>query len=176
MPETDLNKGHSGGKTPASFSPKGEMNIMMVQNSFVGIGRVTRDPVILENKDGSRKVKFTLAIQDSFKSDAGRTGEKKRATQFIPMEAFIRKEDVEAGKLGVWPHVHEGDRIACGGHMKSEQYEKNGEMIYTTKLVVDSVSLEENRSATEARAAKKQANTEAAPAPAAAENEPLPFN
>ena len=60
--------------------------------------------------------------------------------------------------------------------MKSEQYEKNGEMIYTTKLVVDSVSLEENRSATEARAAKKQANTEAAPAPAAAENEPLPFN
>lgn len=145
---------------------------MMVQNSFVGIGRVTRDPVILENKDGSRKVKFTLAIQDSFKSG----NDKKRATQFIPMEAFVRKEDVEAGKLGVWPHIHEGDRIACGGHMKSEQYEKNGEMVYTTKLVVDSVSLEENRSATEARAAKKQANTEAAPAPAAAEEEPLPFN
>ena len=47
-------------------------------------GRLTRDPDFHDNRDGSRKVRFTVAAQNHFTDKDG-----KRGSQFIPLEAFL---------------------------------------------------------------------------------------
>ena len=47
-------------------------------------GRLTKDPAVYNNNDGSRKIRFTVAAQDHFTD-----GDGNRGSQFIPLEAFI---------------------------------------------------------------------------------------
>ncbi len=118
---------------------------MMNPANIVSItGRLVRDPVIFENKDGSRKVKATIAVQDDFKSGP----DKKRQSQFIAVEQFM------SVKMGdPWAGVVKGSRVQLLAHLESNVYEKDGETVYGMKVVVDSVNYLETRAETDARRA-----------------------
>ena len=134
-------------------------------------GRLTKNPVVFPNKDGSRKVMLTLAVQENYKGKDGKT-----PTSFINVEAFV-----PAGKnLGVYDCMHEGDRIGVEFTVRPNNYkdEKSGDMVYGQVLLVQNVDLKESKSVTDARAAKhaEATATEAAvPAPEA-EEPPFPAN
>ncbi len=72
---------------------------MAANNHFNLTGGVTRAPKILDNKDGSKKVLFTIAC------GAGRFVDGAELTNFIPVEAFIPASFKNAepyASLAIW--------------------------------------------------------------------------
>lgn len=132
------------------------------QNNFgVLNGRLTKDVKAFENKDGSRKVFVTIAVDNNY---AGADG--KRGSQFINTEAFV---PASVQGLGVFEHIHEGDLVGVLYHLESDQYTKDGQTVYAQKVVIDSVDFKEPRNVTQARLAQRTAKAaEAASAPVAA--------
>lgn len=143
------------------------------------IGRLTRDPQVFPNKDGSRKVMLTVAAQDNFKN---RNGE--RNAQYLPLEAFVAaKNDTN----GVYDLLHKGDLVAIQYTVKTPSYtDGNGQTQYKTALVPENVDMLESKTVTSQRAEKNAENAkndapasvaqdDAASAPAPAMEEELPF-
>lgn len=102
-----------------------------VRNFGVILGRLVADPMVFDNADGSKKVRFTVAARDNFKTQ----GEYK--SQFIPVEAFI-----PAGKgLGVYEYTKKGSLVDLEYSVRTSVQEKDGEKRYFTNLLVQSVEL-----------------------------------
>ena len=83
--------------------------MLNLNNYGIVTGRLTTDPFIYQNSDGSRKIRITLAVSDNYKNTNG-----KRSTQFLPLEAFIPVDR----KLGVFDMVHAGDKISAAYTVK----------------------------------------------------------
>ncbi len=132
---------------------------MNMNNFGVLRGRLVSDPVTFANKDGSHKVKFTLACENNFKNRE--TG--KRDSEMIPVEAYTK--DLAASPFS---KIHKGDKISVECSHRSNNYEKDGQMIYTTILFAEGIQFEESKSVTDARAAENAAKAAAAAAPAQA--------
>lgn len=124
---------------------------MNTRNFGIAEGRLTRNPAILMNKDGSAKVKLTIAAQDNFQNkDSG-----KRGSQFINLDAFVRAEKVDTC---VYNAMHEGDLICAHYTVKTNNYkDADGKDVYDQILQIQEVDLRESKSVTDARAAKKAA-------------------
>lgn len=100
-----------------------------VRNFGVMLGRLVADPMVFDNANGSKKVRFTVAVRDNFKTQ----GEYK--SQFIPVEAFI-----PAGKgLGIYEYTKKGSLVDLEYSVRTSIQEKDGEKRYFTNLVVQSV-------------------------------------
>lgn len=138
---------------------------MNIRNFGIATGRLATDPVVFDNKDGSKKVKVKLGIQDNFKSGPDNT----KQARFVEFDAFVSAENAKKG-LGVYDMMHQGDLVSLQYTLQPNSYEKDGKTVYTTNLLVQSVDLLESRATTQARAAKKAAEAAAAgaEAPAAA--------
>ena len=123
-----------------------------LNNYGVATGRLTADPFVYQNTDGSQKVRITLAASDNYKNADG-----KRSTQFLPFEAFIPAER----NLGVFGMIHSGDKISIAYTVKNNNYrDKNtNEMIYGIILQIEKISLEESKATTAARQAAKASGT-----------------
>ena len=122
--------------------------MLNLNNYGIVTGRLTTDPFIYQNNDGSRKIRITLAVSDNYKNPDG-----KRSTQFLPLEAFIPVDR----KLGVFDMVHAGDKISAAYTVKNNNYtDKNtNKMIYGLVLQIERISVEESKTTTTARQAAK---------------------
>ena len=122
--------------------------MLNLNNYGIVTGRLTTDPFIYQNSDGSRKIRITLAVSDNYKNTNG-----KRSTQFLPLEAFIPVDR----KLGVFDMVHAGDKISAAYTVKNNNYtDKNtNKMIYGLVLQIARISFEESKTTTTARQAAK---------------------
>lgn len=130
-----------------------------IRNNGTIIGRPTKDPVIFTNKDGSRKVMLSIAVQDNY---TGKDG--KKNTQFVSLEGFVR---ADKPNNGVYDIIHEGDLIGVEFSVRSNNYQKNGEMVYSQVLFIEGIDLLESKVITDARQARKaEAAATEAPAPA----------
>lgn len=123
-----------------------------LNNYGVATGRLTADPFVYQNADGSQKVRITLATNDNYKNADG-----KRSTQFLPFEAFIPAER----NLGVFDMIHTGDKISVAYTVKNNNYrdKTTNEMIYGIILQIEKISLEESKATTTARQAAKASGT-----------------
>ena len=122
--------------------------MLNLNNYGIVTGRLTTDPFIYQNNDGSRKIRITLAVSNNYKNPDG-----KRSTQFLPLEAFIPVDR----KLGVFDMVHAGDKISAAYTVKNNNYtDKNtNKMIYGLVLQIERISFEESKTTTTARQAAK---------------------
>jgi len=121
-----------------------------IRNYGMVTGRLTKDPDIRVNADGSRKVRFTVAVQDSFTDKDG-----KRGSQFLPLEAFIT---ADRNGNGAYDYVNEGDLVSCSYTVNNNNYtDRNGQKVYGLTLLVSEIALLESRAAKEARRAAKSA-------------------
>ena len=129
---------------------------MNIRNYGVVEGRLTRNPAIFSNSDGSKKVMLTLASRRNFKNSTGKTD-----SDFVAVEAYISKD---AKSNGVYDLIHQGDLVGVSYTVRTSSYtdKATGEEKYTQTLLVQDVDLKESKKVTDARA---QAQT-AAPAPA----------
>lgn len=107
-------------------------------------GRLTREPAIWTNDDGSRKIAMTIAVRDNFLSG----GERK--SQFPSVEAYIPASKADNG---VYDHMHKGDMVGIQYSLRTNSYkDKNGEDVYNTVIFVENVDLKESKATTDARA------------------------
>ena len=122
--------------------------MLNLNNYGIVTGRLTTDPFIYQNNDGSRKIRITLAVSNNYKNPDG-----KRSTQFLPLEAFIPVDR----KLGVFDMIHAGDKISAAYTVKNNNYtDKNtNKMIYGLVLQIERISFEESKTTTTARQAAK---------------------
>lgn len=118
-------------------------------------GRLAADPRAFANKDGSKKVVFTVYVDRAYRNSEGKT-----ISDAIPVEAFVNKT---VDGLGPFGFVHQGDLVALNTHIELVPYTAaNGEKVYpTAKIIVDNISFLESRGATNARLAKRAVATEA---------------
>lgn len=129
---------------------------MMNMNNYAILkGRLVADPAVFANKDGSSKVKFTLAVEDNYKGKDG-----KRGSQMIPVEAFTK--DFSKSPFA---SIHKGDKISAQCSLRTNNYtDKDGKAVYSTVVFVENIQFEESKSVTEARAAENAAKAAAAEA------------
>ena len=98
-------------------------------NSWVGIGRLTKDPVIKEIGNENAIARFTLAINRGKKSN----GEDKGA-DYIPVTVFGRQaENCER-------FLAKGRLVGIQGRIQTGIYtNKDGNTVYTTDVIADRV-------------------------------------
>ncbi len=119
-------------------------------------GRITKKPVMMENKDGSKKAFVTIAVQDNFASGT----DKERKTQFLNLEGFVPKDR----KASVYEKLEVGDKVAIQYRVETPSYEKDGQKVYKTALVIENIQFKESMAEKTARQARHAADAAAADA------------
>lgn len=135
-------------------------------NKVILMGRLTKDPDIrYTGAEGNCVARYTLAVDRRYKKDGD------QAADFISCAAF--------GKNGEFAekYLKRGTKIVIEGHIQTGSYEKDGQKIYTTDVIVDTQEFAES---------KKAENVEPVPTPSNAGDgfmnipdnvqEELPFN
>ena len=121
-----------------------EVIIMATKNQGTLIGRLSDEVKVVENKDGSRKVYATVAVERDYQNEDGT-----RPVDFIQSEGFIpasRKGN------GVYDYMAKGDLVAIAFSVRPNSYEKDGEKVYVQKLIIEDVSLLQSKRKAEAKA------------------------
>lgn len=110
-------------------------------NTFIGLGRLTRDPEIRTTTSGTSVATFTLAIDRKFKDKSG-----ERKCDFLNCVAWRNTADL-IGKF-----VKKGTKIAVTGEIQTRTYDdKDGKKVYVTEVVVESVEFCESKRTDEER-------------------------
>lgn len=91
------------------------------------IGNLGIDPETRVTPDGKQVTKFRMAVNRSFKNREGDTIED---AQWFNVEAWSGYAKV------IDQYLKSGDRVYVEGRLKTEEYEKDGETKYFTKVVV----------------------------------------
>ena len=137
----------------------------MSLNAVQLIGRLAREPKIVDNKKG-KTVLLTLAVERSYKSEDGT-----RPVDYIPVKAFIREG---AKSNGPFDYMTKGQLMSIEAELRATQYQKDGKTVYGLDVVVTNggISLM-NRPADKAEEA--EAPTQDAADVLAIADEDLPF-
>lgn len=97
---------------------------MMVKNSWIGVGRITKDIEVKVTQSGKKVISFDIAIDEGTKE--------KPFTNYIPLEAWDKTAEIIAN------HFHKGDQIIVGARAVNRKYVDRGENRYKISMVVDS--------------------------------------
>ncbi|HCG2292705.1 TPA: single-stranded DNA-binding protein [Staphylococcus aureus] len=98
-------------------------------NRVVLVGRLTKDPELRSTPNGVNVGTFTLAVNRTFTNAQG-----EREADFINIVVFKKQaENVEK-------HLSKGSLAGVDGRLKTRNYEnKDGQRVYVTEVVADSV-------------------------------------
>lgn len=98
-------------------------------NKWIGIGRLTADPVTNTTPNGVSVSRFTLAIDRRYKDKDGN-----RQADFLPCIAYRAQADF------VSKYFHKGDPCVVVGTVQTRSYEVEGQKRYVTEIITDEVS------------------------------------
>lgn len=96
-------------------------------NTWVGIGRLARDPNVKYTQSGKAYASFTLAI------DRRKSADGKQQADFISCVAWEKLAEV------ISQYVSKGQKIAVDGRIQTRSYDKDGRKVYVTEVVVQSM-------------------------------------
>lgn len=144
---------------------------MNMNNFGIINGRMASDPTIFTNKDGSRKIKVSVAAKRNYKNKE--TG--KVDVDFVQLEAFIPAS--KEGN-GAFDYLHKGDNVAFEFAVRYSRYtDKDGKEHFNQVLEIQQTELRgSKRTSTPAEAAAEAAKATPATEAAPADDEELPFN
>lgn len=109
------------------------------------IGRLTRDPELRYTSSNIATARFTLAVNRPFQSQNGENG-----TDFINIVVWRKQAE------NVKKYVTKGSLVSVEGRIQTGSYEKDGQRIYTTDVVADSVQFLESKSQSASRTANQE--------------------
>lgn len=105
-------------------------------NAVQLVGRFTRDPEVRYTDGGKTIARFSLAVDRRFKVEGGESADFISCVAFGKTAEFIEK------------YFHKGNRIGLQGRIQTGSYDnKEGQKVYTTDVVVESVEFVENANA-----------------------------
>lgn len=90
------------------------------------IGNLTKDIELRKTAEGKSVVNFTLAV--------ARTYDREKA-DFIACQAWEKTADLLS------QYCHKGSKIGVTGQIQTGSYEKNGQTVYTTTVIVHNIDL-----------------------------------
>jgi single-strand DNA-binding protein len=96
------------------------------------IGRLGKDPETRYTPKGSKICQFSVAVDRKWR---GADGEAKERTDWFNVEAWGRLGEVCQEYLG------KGRLVYIEGRLQTDQYEKDGEKRYITKVVASSMQM-----------------------------------
>ena len=97
-----------------------------LRNKVQLIGNLGQDPEIIDNENGSKLARFTLATSDSYKNAKG---EKVEDTQWHNVVAWGKLAEI------VENHLKKGKQVVVEGKLIHRSYEnKEGEKRYITEI------------------------------------------
>jgi single-strand DNA-binding protein len=101
----------------------------MFYNKVLLAGNIGKDPEIRELSNG-KMASLSLAYTEKWKS---KTGEKKESTDWFNLVAFGPVADI------IDKYINKGDNVFVEGKQKNNNYEKNGQKVYSNQIVIDSI-------------------------------------
>ena len=115
------------------------MRNMNTCNYGVAIGRLVRQPKVYENRDGSHKVLYTLAVSRNFQNKEG-----KRDSDFVNLEAFLpARSQVDQS---VYSRLRVGELVAARYTIRTSTYtDASGESRGGVSLLTQDVELLEGK-------------------------------
>lgn len=97
-------------------------------NKVIIIGNLGKDPEIRSFPNGGRVANFSVATAEKWKD---KSGEKKERTE------WHRVSVMNDGLVGVIEkYLKKGSRVYLEGQLETRKYEKNGQDVYTTEVVL----------------------------------------
>lgn len=103
-------------------------------NNVTLVGRLTNDVELRYTQSGNAVGSFTLAVQRAFKSANG-----ERESDFIRCQIWRKSAENLAN------FTHKGSSIGVVGRIQTGSYEKDGQKVYTTDVIVENFSLLESK-------------------------------
>ena len=111
-------------------------------NTVQLFGRLTKDPELRYSQNGMANVYITIAV------DRGMSKEKRQEAQannqptadFVACKAFGKTAEM----LG--NYFHKGNRILVEGRIQTGSYDKDGQRVFTTDIIVNRVHFVESAS------------------------------
>lgn len=103
-------------------------------NQTVLVGRITRDPELKRTQSNISYVRFTLAVNRSYKDESGET-----QADFISCIAWR----TQAENLARF--MKQGSQIGLVGRIQTGSYESDKGTIYTTDVVADNIQFLESK-------------------------------
>ena len=104
-------------------------------NKVVLMGRLTADPELKKTGEGISVVRFTLAVNRPKQKD------KDSVADFISCAAFRQTAEF------LCKYFRKGSALIAFGSIRTGSYEKDGQKVYTTDVIVDEVQFGENKQA-----------------------------
>lgn len=105
----------------------------MINNCII-IGRLTRDPELKKTQSGVSFIRFTLAVNRSFKDDSGET-----QADFISCIAWRAQAENLA------KYMRQGSLIGVEGRIQTGSYESDKGTVYTTDVVANNITFLESK-------------------------------
>lgn len=103
-------------------------------NNVILIGRLTKDPELKYANNGTEIARFTVAVDRRYKKEEEKTAD------FINCLAFGKTAEI----IEKW--FSKGNKIAITGRIQTGSYEnKEGQKVYTTDVIVESVEFVESK-------------------------------
>jgi single-strand DNA-binding protein len=97
-------------------------------NNVTLVGRLTKDPNVRQTQSNVTVAQFTLAVDRNFTNAQG-----EREADFLNIVVF-RKQAEQVGK-----YLAKGRLCGVEGRAQSRKYEKDGQMVFVTEIVANSV-------------------------------------
>lgn len=101
-------------------------------NSVNLIGRLVRDPDLRYTQSGTAVVRFTLAVDRKLSKE--KKAQAEQTADFISMTAWGKTAELISN------YFSKGSQVGIEGRIQTGSYEKEGRTIYTTDVVVNSVT------------------------------------
>ena len=123
-------------------------------NRVVLVGRLTKDPDLRYTPNGVAVASFTLAVNRTFTNQNG-----EREADFIAIVVWRKQAENAAN------YLKKGSLVGIDGRLRTRSYENGqGQRVYVTEVIADTVQYLEPRSS----------NSESAASPSPAKQKPKP--
>ena len=109
-------------------------------NKVILVGRLTRDPEVRysQGDNATAIARFTLAVDRRVRRDAQ---DGQPTADFIGCVAFGRTGEF------IERYGRKGTKFICEGRIQTGSYERDGQRVYTTDVVVENVEFAESKNA-----------------------------
>lgn len=101
-------------------------------NKFIGIGNLGADAEHRELENGQGVLSFPLAMSEVWKD---KNGERQERTEWLRCTKFGKGTE----KLATY--LQKGKKVSVEGSLRTSSYEKDGQKVYKTELIVANLEL-----------------------------------
>ena len=107
-------------------------------NKVILMGRLTRDPEVRYSQNGNQMAiaRFSIAVDRRFKREGEPDADFFNCTAFGKQAEFVER------------YLHKGTKILTCGRIQNDNYtNKDGQMVYSVRVMVDEIEFAESRNA-----------------------------